>query len=125
MSAQFKVGTINPLSYFISTDKLLNPNKTAYAPFLPTPEAGSAPPLAVTLAQFLKDPAVTAPPFDANTFPAAMLHRLSPVIVPGDLPLLTSGATGLTTAPPIRHCRRPAPRRTLASPFNMLPNTVF
>jgi phospholipase C len=127
LAAQFKVGTINPVSYFISTDKLLNPNKTAYAPFLPTPEAGSAPPLAVTLDQFLKDPAVTAPPFDANTFTAAMLHKLSPVIVPGDLPLLTSGATGLancTTDPtePPSPCATPDTR---IANFDMLPNTVF
>src|SRR5262249_22407476 len=46
---QFRVESINPVSYFISTNKLINPNKTAYGPFLPTPEAGSAPPQPVTL----------------------------------------------------------------------------
>ena len=66
VARQFTLGTINPVSYFISTDKLIAPNKTPYAPFLPTPEAGSAPAQAVTLAQFLKDPAPSAPPFDAT-----------------------------------------------------------
>src|SRR5215470_13614443 len=41
---QFQIGTIDPPSYFISTNKLSNPNKTAYTPFLPTPEAGGASP---------------------------------------------------------------------------------
>jgi hypothetical protein len=95
LARQFKVGTINPVSYFISTSKLMTPNKTAYAPFLPRPEAGSAPPAAVTLAQLQKDPAPAAPPFDAHTFSAGQLHAISPVIAPGDLRLLTTGATGL------------------------------
>src|SRR5262245_1133956 len=46
LATQFSLSTINPVSYFISTDKLIGPGKTAYAPFLPTPEAGSAPPKA-------------------------------------------------------------------------------
>src|SRR5262247_4612919 len=46
---------INPLGYFISTRSLNNPGKTLYSPFLPTPEAGGAPPQAVTLAQLDKD----------------------------------------------------------------------
>ena len=127
LAKQFQLSTINPVSYFISTDKLIAPNKTAYAPFLPTPEAGSAPAVAVTLAQFQKDPAVAAPPFDAHTFSAALLHTLSPVIVPGDLPLLTSGATGLancTTDPtePPSPCAAPDTR---VANYNALPNTVF
>ena len=93
---QFKIGTINPPAYFISTNKLIAPNKTPYAPFLPTPEAGGAPPRAVTLAQLQKDPAPSAPPFDAHTFSMDQLHALSPVFVdPKDLRLLTTGATGL------------------------------
>src|SRR5215475_12719381 len=36
---QFQLGTINPVAYFISTDTLIDPHKTAYEPFLPTPEA--------------------------------------------------------------------------------------
>jgi hypothetical protein len=65
---QFRVSTINPVTYFVDTKKLVSPGKAAYAPFLPTPEAGSAPPRAVTLAQFQKDPAPSAPPFEAGTF---------------------------------------------------------
>src|SRR5262249_2174075 len=68
LAQQFQLTTINPVSFFIDTSKLINPGKTAYAPFLPTPEAGGAPPHAVTRPQFLKDPADSAPPFDANTF---------------------------------------------------------
>jgi phospholipase C len=32
---QFQLGTINPVAYFISTDKLIDPYKTAYAPVIP------------------------------------------------------------------------------------------
>ena len=127
VARQFTLGTINPVSYFISTDKLIAPNKTPYAPFLPTPEAGSAPAQAVTLAQFLKDLAPSAPPFDGRTFSAAQLHVLSPVIVRADLPLLTSGATGLAnctvdpTEPP-SPCPVPDTR---VHHSDSLPNTVF
>src|SRR5215831_8945387 len=31
---QFQIDTIDPVSYFISTNKLSNPHKTAYIPFL-------------------------------------------------------------------------------------------
>src|SRR5262247_3279776 len=44
LAEQFRVATINPVSYFIDTNTLISPGKTAYAPFLPTPEAGFAPP---------------------------------------------------------------------------------
>jgi phospholipase C len=127
LATQFTLANISPLSFFVSTDKLNAPGKTAYTPFLPTPEAGSAPPRAVTLAQFVKDPAPTAPPFDANTFSLAQLHTISPVIVPGDLHLLTSGFTGLTnctvdpTEPP-SPCQEPDTR---VAHFNALPNTSF
>jgi phospholipase C len=127
LATQSQLATINPVKYFMSTAKLVSPGKTAYAPFLPTPEAGSAPPQAVTRAQFLKAPAPTAPPFDAQTFSAAQLHELSPVIPAHDLPLLTSGATGLTnctsdTTLPPSACSEPDTR---VANFQMLPNTVF
>jgi phospholipase C len=127
LAKQFQLAAINPVSYFISTDKLIAPNKTAYAPFLPTPEAGGAPPAAVTRAQFLKDPAVAAPPFDAQTFSAGQLHTLSPVIIPGDLHLLTSGSTGLAncTADPTEPPSSCSVPDTRVSNFNALPNTVF
>src|SRR5262245_11986454 len=80
VAEQFRVSTIDPLAYFIDTNVLTNPGKVAYAPFLPTPEAGGAPPLPVTLTQLQNDPAPAAPPFDPNTFSLAQLHTLSPVL---------------------------------------------
>jgi phospholipase C len=124
---QFHISAINPVRYFIDTNTLTGSGKAAYAPNLPTPEAGGAPPAAVTLSQFLKDPAVAAPPFDGNTFSAARLHQISPVLRSRDLPLLTTGATGLhnctadATEPP-SPCAEPDTRVTH---FNALPNTVF
>ncbi|PWT73198.1 MAG: phosphoesterase [Proteobacteria bacterium] len=127
LARQFKVGNINPVAYFVSTDKLTAPNKAAYAPFLPTPEAGGAPPVAVTLAQLQKDPAVAAPPFDANTFSLNELGVITQGLETQDLHLITTGATGLTnctsdsTEPPSA-C--PEPDNRIAN-FLSLPNTVF
>jgi phospholipase C len=126
-AAQFQIGTIDPVSYFISTSSLIDPNKTPYAPFLPTPEAGGAPPRPVTLAQLQKDPAPSAPPFDAQTFSLDQLQTLSPEIARKDLALLTTGATGLTnctsdpTEPP-SPCAEPDTR---IADFDRLPNTAF
>jgi len=123
---QFQIGTINPPTYFISTKALTSPNKTPYA-VLPTPEAGGAPPRAVTLAQLDKDPAPAAPPFDAHTFSRDQLATLSPEIARRDLSLLTTGATGLMnctsdpTEPP-SSCAEPDTR---VAGFAHLPNTVF
>src|SRR5690242_1702629 len=120
---QFQLARIDPASYFISTDRLTAPGKAAYAT-LPTPEAGGAPPQAVTLPQFLEAPAPSAPPFDAKTFSPAQLHTLSPVIEADDLRLLTTGATGLTncttdpTLPP-SPCAEPDTR---VANFDHLPN---
>ncbi len=127
LARQFQLHTINPATYFVDTRKLINPGKTAYAPFLPTPEAGSAPPLPVTPGQFLKDPADSVAPFDANTFSTAQLHTLSPVLETEDLRLLTTGATGLkncTTDPtlPPSACAEPDTR---IKNFDKLPNTSF
>jgi len=127
LARQFFLQNINPTSYFIDTRKLINPGKTAYSPFLPTPEAGNAPPLAVTRPQFLKDPVDTVAPFDANTFTTGQLHTISPALEVEDLFLLTTGATGLTncqadpTLPPSA-CAEPDTRITN---FNHLPNTSF
>src|SRR5262249_46431348 len=76
---QFQISTINPASYFISTKSLINPAKAPYAT-LPTPEAGGAPPRAVTLGQLDNDPVDAAPPFDAHTFSTDQLATLSPEI---------------------------------------------
>ena len=123
---QFQISTINPVSYFISTKSLTNPGKAPYAT-LPTPEAGGAPPRAVTLGQLDAHPADAAPPFDAHTFSTDQLATLSPEIARKDLPLLTTGATGLTncttdaTKPPSA-CAEPDTR---VAGFAHLPNTVF
>jgi hypothetical protein len=45
------------VKFFVDTNTLTNSGKAPYAPFLPTPEAGSAPAQPVTLAQLQKDPA--------------------------------------------------------------------
>src|SRR5215471_3935256 len=127
LATQFQLSTINPASYFIDTSKLINPGKTTYSPFLPMPEAGGAPPQPVTRSQFLKDPADSAPPFDAKTFSTGQLHTLSPELEFGDLFLLTTGATGLAncqpdpTLPPVP-CAVPDTR---VANFNTLPNTSF
>jgi phospholipase C len=126
-ATQSQLANIDPVAYFIDTNKLNHPGKTAYSPFLPMPEAGSAPPQAVTLAQFHNNPAVSAPPFDAKTFSTSTLHTISPVLATRDLPLLTTGATGLsncTTDPaqPPSPCQTPDTR---IARFDMLPNTEF
>src|SRR5262249_46559301 len=77
LTEHYKISTINPVTYFIDTDTPTNPNKTAYAPFLPTPEVGFPPPQLVTLAQFLEDPADTVARFDARTFSRTELHTIS------------------------------------------------
>jgi phospholipase C len=126
-ATQFQLANIDPVAFFIDTNTLNNPGKTAYSPFLPTPEAGSAPPQAVTLAQFHNAPAVSAPPFDAKTFSTSTLQTISPVLEKHDLPLLTTGATGLSnctsdpTLPP-SPCQEPDTR---IAHFDMLPNTAF
>src|SRR5215831_3151042 len=124
---QFRLTTISPVAYFIDTNTLNSPGKVPYAPFLPTPEAGSAPPLPVTLAQLTANPAPSAPPFDAGTFSRAQLQTISPVLDKKDLSLLTTGATGLTNctadpAQPPSACSEPDTR---VANFDRLPNTVF
>jgi phospholipase C len=127
LARQFKVGTINPIAYFISTDKLSSPNKTAYAPFLPTPEVGGVPPTPVTLQQLQKDPVPAVPPFDANTFSLGQLGVITQGIEQHDLHLLTTGATGLincTSDPTEPPSACPEPDIRIAN-FLSLPNTVF
>jgi phospholipase C len=127
LATQFLLQNINPPSYFIDTRKLIAPGKTAYSPFLPTPEVGFAPPLAVTRSQFLKDPVDTVAPFDAGSFSTGQLHTISPSLEIEDLFLLTTGATGLTnctadpTLPP-SFCVQPDTR---IANFDHLANTSF
>lgn len=127
LATQFQIQTINPVSYFIDTRQLINPGKTPYSPFLPTPEAGGASPQPVTLSQFLKAPTAVSAPFDRRTFSNSQLRRVSPVLESEDLRLLTTGATGLkncTTDPtlPPSACAEPDTR---IEGFNALPNTSF
>ena len=127
LATQFQIQTINPPSYFIDTRQLINPGKTAYSPFLPTPEVGFAPPQPVTLSQLLKDPADSVAPFDGKTFSPALLHTISPALELEDLVLLTTGATGLKncTADPTLPPSACAEPDTRIANFNKLPNTSF
>src|SRR5262249_7863372 len=127
LAKQFQLQTINPVSYFIDTRKLINPGKSAYSPFLPTPEVGGVPPTAVRLSQFLKDPADSLAPFDAATFSQSLLHQLSPVLEAEGRTELTTGATALNTCtpdptPPPFACAEPDTR---IANFSTLANTVF
>ena len=114
---QFQVGTINPVSYFISTNKLINPNKTAYT-FLPTPEAGTAPPQTLTLSQFKNDPVDSVAPFDPKTFSLSLLAKITQGLEPEDLHLLTTGATGL------KNCQTDPTKAPVAcaEPHTRIPN---
>src|SRR5262245_54536085 len=121
---QFRVDNINPPLYFISTTKLTPPNKPAYDPFLPTPEAGGAPNRQASLAELLATPTAVQAPFD-NTVSDAQLRAIEPSLEPEDLGLLRTGATGLPSCPPPTVAvPSPCPDTRVAN-FNMLPNTVF
>src|SRR5499426_1489573 len=121
---QFRVDNINPPLYFISTTKLTPPNKTAYDPFLPTPEAGFAPNRQTSLAELLATPTAVQAPFD-NTVSDAQLRAIEPSLEPEDLGLLRTGATGLPTCPPPTVAVPSPCPDTRVSNFNALPNTVF
>jgi phospholipase C len=123
---QFQVGTINPPAFFISTNKLISPNKTAYG-LLPSPEVGGVPPQAITLNQFQNDPVDSLPPFDSRTFSNAQLGKITQGLLQDDLRLLTTGATGQ------RNCNTDSTTAPLACPepdlrianSGGLPNTAF
>src|SRR5262245_46328697 len=121
---QFRVDNINPPLYFISTTKLTPPNKPAYDPFLPTPEAGGAPNRQASLAELLATPTAVQAPFD-NTVSDAQLRAIEPSLEPEDLGLLRTGATGLPTCPPPTVAVPSPCPDTRVSNFNALPNTVF
>src|SRR5262249_51181689 len=97
-SRQFSVNSPLPASYFISTE-----SKTAYAPFLPTPELGGAPNHAISSAELAANPTGVQPPFDAS-ITDAQLAANEPSLEVGDLGLLRTGATGAgaTTGPDLR-----------------------
>src|SRR5215813_3782950 len=121
---QFRLETINPPLYFINTNTLIAPNKTAYAQFLPTPEAGFAPNRQTTLTELTTTPTAVQAPFD-NTVTDAQLRQIEPSLEPEDLGLLRTGATGLPDCPaPTTAVPSPCPD-TRVQNFNRLPNTVF
>jgi len=72
---QFRVDNISPPLYFISTTKLTPPNKSAYDPFLPTPEGDSAPNRQTSLAELIANPTGVQAPFD-NTVSDAQLRQI-------------------------------------------------
>src|SRR5262244_1129763 len=120
---QFRVDTINPPLYFISTNKLTLPNKNAY-PILPTPEAGGAPNRRISVGELTADPTGVQAPFD-DSFTDAQLRGIEPSLEREDLALLQTGATGLPTCPaPTMAVPSPCPDTRVAN-FNALPNTVF
>ena len=87
-SRQFSVSAPLPASYFISTN-----NKTAYAPFLPTPELGGAPNHAISMAELNANPTSVQPPFD-NSISIGQLNANEPALKDSDVGLLRTGATG-------------------------------
>jgi phospholipase C len=127
LAAQVSLATI-PASYFIHQPAA---NKVPYAT-LPSPNTSYLPAVGVTLAQIAQDPGDSLAPFDPATFSLAELHTVSPVLPLKDLPLLTTGGTGLTicnvsatqtfpTFPP-QGCNE---TDTRVANFASLPNSVF
>jgi len=126
-AAQSSLKTI-PSAYFIYQPAS---NKSPYAT-LPPPNTAYIPGVGNTLAEITLDPADSAAPLDASTFTKAQLHEISPVLLPKDLLLLTTGATGLDicnvsatqtypTYPP-QGCYE---TDTRVANYAALPNTMF
>lgn len=127
LARQFQLTTI-PGTYFISVPAS---RKTLYS-VLPPPNTSSVPAVGVTLAQIAKDQDDAQLPFDANSFAIEQLHTMVPVLQAKDLPLLTTGGTGLAvcnvssdktfpTFPPLG-CKE---TDTRVNNYADLPNTVF
>jgi phospholipase C len=110
-ATQFKVNTPLPMHYFMGTGF----TKTAYSPFLPTPDLGGAPNHAISLTELKADPTGVQPPL-GPTISQAQIELLEPSLEKSDLFLLRTGATGAagTSGPDTR-----------ITNYNTLPNTVF
>jgi phospholipase C len=110
-ATQFLVNTPLPSHYFMGSGF----TKTAYSPFLPTPELGGAPNHAISLAELTANPTGVQPPF-GPTISQAQIAGLEPSLEKSDLFLLRTGATGAagTSGPDTR-----------VANFTALPNTVF
>jgi len=108
---QYLVDTPLPARYFMGTGFA----KTAYSPFLPTPDLGGAPNKQISPPDLAADPTGVQPPFD-NQFTRAQLASLEPSLEKSDLSLLRTGATGAagTSGPDTRIAN-----------YATLPNTVF
>ena len=108
---QYQVNTPLPTNYFIDAGS----NKTAYSPFLPTPDLGGAPNKQISPADLAADPTGVQPPFDSQ-FTDAKLASLEPSLEKSDFFLLRTGATGAaaTSGPDTR-----------VANYATLPNTVF
>ena len=127
LASQVSLNTI-PAQYFIVQPAS---NKTPYTT-LPRPNTAYIPAVGVTLAEIAQDPGDSAAPLDGATFTTAQLHTASPVLPLKDLPLLTTGGTGLSicnvsstqtwpTYPP-QGCFEDDTR---IANYASLPNTVF
>jgi phospholipase C len=90
LASQVSLNAI-PASYFIHQPAS---NKTPYTT-LPPPNTAYVPAVGVTLAEIAQDPGDSAAPLDGATFTLKQLHTVSPVLPKKDLPLLTTGGTGL------------------------------
>jgi phospholipase C len=110
-ATQFIVNAPLPSHYFMGSGF----TKTAYSPFLPTPELGGAPNHAISLAELTADPTNVQPPF-GPTISQAQIAALEPSLEKSDLFLLRTGATGAagTSGPDTR-----------VANFAALPSTVF
>ena len=87
-ATQFAVNTPLPSTYFISSS-----SKTAYTPFLPTPELSNTPNAPVGITDINANPTGVQPPFD-GTVSDAQLATLEPSFETSDLGLLRTGASG-------------------------------
>ncbi|MDP9000094.1 MAG: hypothetical protein M3O46_08285 [Myxococcota bacterium] len=127
LASQVSLKTI-PTSYFIHQPAS---NKTPYST-LPPPNTSYIPAVGVTLAEIAQDPGDALGPLDRATFSLAQLHTISPVLPRRDLPLLTTGGTGLSicsvsatqpypTFPPVGCFETD----TRVANFASLPNSVF
>jgi phospholipase C len=110
-ATQYIVNTPLPSNYFMGSGF----TKTAYAPYLPTPELGGAPNRQISPADLAADPTGVQPPFNSQ-FTSSQLAVLEPSFENRDLFLLRTGATGAagSTGPDVR-----------VANYAKLPNTVF
>jgi phospholipase C len=91
LARQFQLNSVAG-TYFISAGAS---NKTPYVA-LPPPNTSVVPAVGVTLPQVVKDRDSVQFPLDASSFTARQLQTIVPALPAKDLPLLTTGGTGLS-----------------------------